>query len=402
MRLKEVFLKLGATALIAQAFSFAVIPILSRIYSPSSFADFSFWMSIAGLLGGVLLLKQDQYYLSRNNSEWGKITSRIIAIYAIASAVFLLILLALIATKNKAQTVNIFLLFFATVSTSLVICLSNIGSANSEFNALAFSRLAMTLSLGILQISLGAISDSPESLITGFIGSQIIFISCIFYIKRTPLPQPERKKTSLPTRAEIKKSVSAIFSSITLSIATGFPPTILFILGFKFEAGIVALLQRLLLFPVTLLAMPLSQVFIHHLKSSPITSPGKEYSLYILTPLATLVLFYISTKASSELSLFSIFLGNEWLEADKIAPAISLIYGSLLIRNITSQYFAVKEEQEKLLPADIIFIATTSCAAAVALNYKTSLNFFLACLSLAYIAYSLIPLFHIVKSSKNK
>lgn len=396
MNYKSTLLKLSGATLIAQTLSILLIPIISRLYSTNSFAEFAYWVSIGGLLGGVITLKQEQFFLSRPKEEWGKIFARVILLYVVFFVISIIITAYLLLLSEFTKATSLTLVFVYSAATSLIISLSNIANIEGSFSSLAKARVYMSLALGVGQVGLGIFSGTVHSLFIGAIASQMAFLIFLYYDIRHLLPKFHIRNISLPSRHDVQRCASSIFSTITLSVATSFPPVLLFSLGFQHEAGIVALLQRFLLFPVTLMAMPLSQAFVFFLGQLGSNTLSKKFlALSLAFILSVYLTFYTASIISAKVSFFAIVLGSNWAGADLLVPSIAAVYASLLLRNISNQYFLVREEQSVLYKLDAFFLVALfswyiNCQSSNA-NYDSCM----LQLNLVYLLYSALPVIYI-------
>lgn len=400
MNYRAVLIKLTGATLIAQIIAITFIPIISRLYSPDDFAVFTFWSSLGGLVGGVLSLKQEQFLLSRPQNEWAPILARIFFTYKVSIFIFLFAFAIYVIVSDGLHSSKLILAFFYCLSTSLIISFSNIANICEKFTSLAKARIYMSLVLGSSQAGLGLLSDSPNSLLVGAVGSQLIFLAFLYPKIRHNFSLPGKDNSLRPSVNDVKNSLSSICSSMTLSVATGFPPVMLYSLGYQHEAGVVAVLQRFMLIPVTLLANPLSQTFISFLKNlgeMPLTKKFLISSVVFIS--LSYSVSYVAALLAGKFSLFSFVLGPQWEEADAIAPSIVTIYTVLLIRNISTQYFMVKERQSSLMKIDVVFIMLMVASYAFAKTERLGLSQYILSLNLSYFIYMAIPVACIIQSN---
>lgn len=401
MNYKNTLLKLSGATLIAQALSFILIPFISRLYSTSAFAEFAYWASIAGLLGGVISLKQEQFFLSRPKNEWGAIFARIYLLYAVYTCAFILIIMYSWLFDEPTKTVSLTLVFAYSFATSLIISLSNIANIAGIFGSLAKARVYMSFALGISQVGLGLFSGTSHSLLIGAFISQMVFLVFLYSGMRHTLPKFKIEKVSLPSFEDTKRCAFSIFSTATLSIATSYPPVLLFSLGFQHEAGIVALLQRFILFPVTLMAMPLSQAFVFYLGQLGNNSLSRKFQISSLAFIFSVyTLFYVASIIPNKISFFTFVLGENWAGADLLISSIATIYASLLVRNISNQYFLVREQQAILSKLDAIFVAALALWYFNCLSRNLAYDSCILQLNLIYILYSMSPLAYIIVKNR--
>ena len=402
MRIAQILATLGKSTIIAQACTLLAIPILSRIYTPSSFAEYAFWVSFGGLVGGILSLKQENFFLSRPKSEWQRLISRILALHFIASIVFLVLMILFLVWGTSKQTLNFALTFFYCISTSIVLSMSNIANIEGEFIGLAKARVYTSVVLAGLQILLGLFLDSTVSLLVGALASQVTFAVALYFSVSKHLPKVSELSISMPAHADIKKSAASIFSSVTLSVATSFPPVLLYSLGFYLEAGAVSLLQRFLLAPINYLALPLSQAFIYYLKNEHTYKNNTKLSVALASFCVLIFLAYISGSYTlKELSFFSLILGSAWKNTDLLVVDFSVVYAAILIRIISSQYYSIKEQYQTIMKFDFIFVFSLFVTYILTKFSIFGYGSFVLGLNVSYVIYAALPAIFICCFQKN-
>lgn len=393
---KTIILKLASGSLLAQILSFSFIPVITRIYGPDAFALFAVWASIGGIIGATVSLKQEQYFLSRPESTWPQLIGRLVRIYMFATTAALFVFLTLYLLKDPQTAIGFLLSFVIGLTGNLITATGNIANIKERYSLLARARIFMSVALGSLQIVFGLLSNSFVSLLLGMAGAQIIYIAAIWIEMRHELPKSTHHQSLNATRSDILKSGASLVSSATLAVAMSFPTTALVLLGYKSEAGNVAILQRLLLFPVNLFGMPMSQAFVHYLKRN----AAKKFNAGILfgAPLIISSLFYIGAMVLQETSSISFLLGSEWAHADSLVTSVSLIYASLLVRIVSANYFIVEEKQAALMVIDLACISLFGAIFAYSHLIEVNPLQFIFLLNACYLVYSTIPLLFLYKN----
>jgi len=399
----KIALRLITGSLLAQGLSFAFIPAISRIYGPESFAAFAFWISVGSIIGASLSLKQEQFFLSRKEEEWTDIASRLAAIFLLATIAITVTSIGLLTLKKATLSVSLLLAFLYGLSTCLISSLSNIANVKGKFSALNKSRIGMSLALGLLQIGFGLIANSHISLLLGIFGSQAVYLAILRNGLLRDLQLIVLKYPRRPDSDNIKKSAISLLSAVTLAVATTAPPSALYLLGYKDEAGSIAILQRLLMSPVNLLAMPLSQAFIYFLKNEGAIKINKKPLLLIcIGTTFCYTIFLLGSWLLREISAISYFLGDAWSKADTLIISMCLLYASLLIRHIITNYFVVREVQSTLIPVDIAFILLSIASTLVAKTHNIDPHDYLLMLNACYLIFATTPIAVMAANERTK
>lgn len=403
MNYRNTFFKLTGATILAQLISFIFLPIISRLYSPTDFADFAYWTTLGAMLGGLLTLKQEQFLLSRPVVEWAPILQRIYAIYQYACFAFIIFSCAFIFIHGFENIIELSLIFSYCLSTSLIILSSTIANIHNKFSELSNARVFMSITLVCAQAALGLFFANSASLLAGSVTSQLVFLAIVYPAIRQLKLGTSVSTPTLPSSEDIRKSISSILSTISLVVATNFLPVMLFTLGYRHEAGVVAMLQRFLMFPVNLIAPPLYQLLVSFLKANEAAELNKQQlNITIFLVASAYTISYIATKLAGHFSFFEIVLGDVWSTADAIAPTIVSIYTGLLIRNILPPYFLVKEKQTLLARLDLLFIALLAICYVFTWSGYLDFSNFLISLNLAYLSFALLPLLFIIITNKSE
>ena len=169
MRLKQTFsdqfsrdvVKLVTRRGAGQAISFAVIPILTRLYSPAQFGVFTVYFSILSILSVVSSLRMD---LALAIPRTQRLTFNVLALGLIASLVFALIgllcvllfwLCGISFTPRWAVWPYLAILPFASFVVGAGTLISNYALRAQAFPVIARSRVAQALAGALAQLLFG-------------------------------------------------------------------------------------------------------------------------------------------------------------------------------------------------------------------------------------------------------
>jgi len=294
---------------------------------------------------------------------------------------------------RKTSSLDLVLTLVYAFLTSLTLFLVNIANVSAKFSEVASSRVFASLTLGAGQVLLGLIYQDYLSMLLAGVLSQLVCVLCLFRCTREKLKEMwGGMKFKLPSVSDVKLSAASVFSGGTLSMATSFPPVFMFSLGYVYEAGMVAVLQRFMLAPVNLIAAPISQTFIYYLKNNERLNGGRFAFFVLVAFLLVFSLFLFVASVLAEFRVFEILLGDEWGGVDGFAVYVSVLYASILVRNVVSQYFLVREYQIALVAIDLAFVLLVGGLYVTASFLGLSYIGFLQGLGFSYFVYALAPI----------
>ncbi|MBZ9771679.1 lipopolysaccharide biosynthesis protein [Mesorhizobium sp. CO1-1-8] len=260
--------EVSAMAIAGQLTLLAAIPVLARLYSPADFGIFTIYLSIVNILAGVAALRFEASLYGVKGSAQAYVTVK-------------LILLAVFMTTVLAFSVGQMLSHLAPNRLGSLAWLIPIGMGGAGLveamncwslragllRDFALGRLILPASMAALQLVFGIANLGGEAMIHAHILSQFVFIGYIGY--RVTSWEDLRGIARAPWRAVFEKARREYkfplfdIPATLASIAINNLPAVLVggLFGTAF-AGYLGVATRLVTGPVTLIASPLSNVFV--------------------------------------------------------------------------------------------------------------------------------------------
>jgi len=397
---------------IAQIISFAISPILSRIYSPEAFGAFGFLTSIIGVLvlfvGGryeaaILIPKRDKDAI--NLFVFSVFLNLIISIFY-----FIGILVIFHCFDLTSKITNSSLSFFYLIPL-LTFFLGCTQSINNWFNrkkmykAIVIYRVTNSLVNSIGSTSIGTFGIKTNGLILSYFGTSILTIF-IFYkrIKADVISNYSNiSKQRMLYLAKKYKHFPLTNSFQALSDSFQINGIIYFISYFfeLFYVGIFSFALRILMVPMNLVGGALSQVF-YQQATEVYNTGGDIYSLTKKTIFKSLLLvipvFFILLFFGP--FLFEFIFGEQWRIAGEYARILSPWILLDFIKAPVSQIPIIIGKQNRMLflsmVSNIIVLVTMLYAGVVVQNIE--IGFYL--LSIFQSLYIVFIILWVLKISK--
>lgn len=317
---KSVSSVLGGTA-IAQIIPIAATFLITRIYNPEMFGEFSTWLAFVSILSIVFSLRLEaSLVIIKEDSARNKAV-----LYIFSTAIILCLcstgVIYLIKDSPSVQKLlsdNSLLLILIPIG-SLSIILNQIwqtwAASIGEYNKLIVMRISQSLITVLFQIGIGFIIAESFSLVLAFLIASFLSFIIAFII------MPNILNTSLFNYFEFKQYIVRYKNFLiyglpadTLNTTTSQLPIILISYRFGPEiAGYLSLTMRVLSKPVSLLGNAILDVFKKH-AAEQLHTIGNCKKLYINTFIVLFLASIVYSIATVFLAkpIFAFAFGPEW------------------------------------------------------------------------------------------
>lgn len=329
---KNIGFLIGGTAL-AQVFTFAISPILTRVYTPESFGVLGIVLAASSIIAVFAHLRLNLAIAQSNNINE--------AIIILKTSIFFSILLCFLSSIflivsniifDNSYTLSIVIFIFLISLLNVLIDIFNYWQSYRGKHSLnARNSVARSLLTGSVQIFLGFISNFGLILgvLVGSLGSLTLFL-------KEYLSSDNKKSNSILSNKKIhfvlkKYKDFPLYSMPQGFIASASLNSVPLMLGASFGVGIAGqywLAYRILLAPIALFGGAYKQV-LHPIFLDPKKNNSyKKYIskkhtiifLLIFIPLTFLLYFLLP-------SIFYIIFGDEWGMAAKFSSWLVLCFG---------------------------------------------------------------------------
>lgn len=342
---KNVLILSGGT-IIAQILPIAVSPIITRLYEPIDFGVLALFVSITSI---VSVIANGRYELAIMIPEKDNDAINVAAVSVVFN-IFIILSFFIIILIFKQSFLKIikaehlsFWIYFAPLTvffSGIFLILSNTNNRFKLYKDISKATILRTVSGSFIQIIMGFLKTGVSGLISGQIVSQTVAnIKLFFNIKNTGLLREvnieKMKKMAIIYKDFPRYSIpAALFDTISIQI-----PIFMFSILFKSNelVGHYSMANRILTIPFSFIATSIAQVFYQSfskLKQKPkdqiklLLSTWKKLGIIGFFPF-----FIISIYGEI---IFSVFLGNKWKEAGKIASILAPMIFTMFISSPTS------------------------------------------------------------------
>lgn len=405
--IRNAFTLMLGTAL-SQAIPIAIIPILTRIFTPEDFGLLALYGACVAILSVFIAGRYEIAIMLPKSNEDAKILlqASIIITFLIATILFIPILFFnkqianLLGNKNIAPW--LYLLPLSALLTGTYQSLTYWNNRQKKFKDIAISRVNQSLTQGFIQTVLGFIKISGGLIIGQAIG---IALSVIFLLKNNQtykeIKDINNKKTIITKMLEYKKFPQySIFGSLCDASAAQLPIFILTRFYSHTVTGMFSLTLRVLNIPAIIISAAIGQVFFQKIVEINHTTPEK-LNRHIIKTFIILFLMYFPIIPVLFIwgdSLFSFVFGDKWREAGVYAGYLVI---AVAIRFSVSPLSAVMGLEKNVKQGafwQILYI----CTIIPTLYFSSSLPIqqFFIIFTIHEVVLYLIYLILILKSSK--
>lgn len=360
-------LKLISGTIIAQIIGIVLIPIITRLYSPSDYGIFQLFLSTSSILAIISCYSyQLSIMLPKEDEDSVNIVSLCIILVILNSFFFGIIIFFFsdwISELLHAPMLSqyLFLMPFVVLFNGIMIVMNYWLSRKEQFGIIAISQLTNSSSCRVLQIVYCiCFSSSPFGLIFGifvgyFLGSVVMikgFFSAIPSFKGISI-RKIREMAVTYKKFPLFSSWSAVSNSISIQIA----PFMLAVYFSPTVVGLFGMAHIAVNMPMNLVGTAIGQVFFQKVSYEKNTTGIVKYVVKeIHQRLITIGLFPILVLMIIGEDLFSFVLGVQWSTAGEyariLAPWILLVF----IASPLTHIFSIMELQKKGLIFNLIIL----------------------------------------------
>lgn len=399
--------KLTSWSLISNGILVLFTPLLTRIYTPSDYGDYSIYYSFLTLLA---LFSSGRYEFAialPKSDDIARSIFYLIFRISLFFSIFIFILLGFLLYL-KVDLIISSNLYFVTIL-PISIFLSAINSAfiylsyrGRKYNFIGVILVSQTI-INILANFILHYCKFEYGLITGFLLGQVTSGILFYTLYKKQLGIYNKKLIKAVFYKYIKFPKFNLPKDILSTLSQSFLPVVLSFFFTKSFVGFFAVSNRLLRVPTILIASSVSNVFrneaianFHKRKSN------TELLKYTLKKMVIISIpFFLFLAIFSE-SIFCLLLGNDWVIAGQISKAITfMIFFDFISVPFMCIYQIYGKHNVSLLLESITCLISLL---VIILSYYLFNSFYNTILALSIVSsfLSLLNIFIIFRISKNK
>ncbi|MBF4295947.1 hypothetical protein EAY24_22035 [Vibrio anguillarum] len=393
---------------IAQAIPIAIIPILTRMFSPEDFGLLALYAACVSILGVVATGRYEIAIMLPKDDEDARLLLQLSMLVALFFSLLISIPISIWNAQiahflgNEDIAVWLYLVPVSVLFTGIYQALTYWNNRQKKFINTAVSRVNQSLFQGFAQTSLGFLQVSGGLICGQFIG---IVSGSIYLLKK------DRNYKSLIRKSKInsiqkqgikyhKFPTYGVWGALCDAGAVQMPVILLTKFYSNSVTGMFSLTFRVLNMPTSIISSAIAQVLFQKVVEISQTEPEK-LNLYIIKMF--LLLFFIYLPAVPVLfiwgeSLFSIIFGNEWSQAGVYAGYLVI---AVAVRFAVSPLSAVLGLEQNI-KMGVLWQVLYLCTITVTLYFSSSLSIeeFLIAFVVHEVVLYLIYLFLILKGTK--
>lgn len=359
--IRQVSIIAGGTTL-AQLLNFAIIPVISRIYSPGDFGVMAVFVSITAIMvefsgfrfyRAIPLPKDERYAkaLVVLSILMHTVLVSLIAMFVLIWGKFLL--------SRLSMEVLIPFRFLIPVAVTLIginWILSRWAIREELFYTIAQTKITQSI-LGILiKVFLGIIGIRPFGLLVGKIVSQSGGILTLFIalIRKRGFPKSSKENIFRVAKRYRKFPLFETWSAVMNTLGNQMLPILFISLFDSTAAGFFAMSQNFLAIPSVFIGQAIGQVFLQRASNARYQNRLKELSLQTYKLMLQLGLFPIVMLSLFAPTIFPLLLGQEWQQAGYFAMVLGPWVAFSFIGSPMDLLFSVVDRQGTLLIVEIV------------------------------------------------
>ncbi|SBA86128.1 polysaccharide biosynthesis family protein [Staphylococcus aureus] len=347
---------------IAQVILIITTPIITRLYSPAEFGEFTIFSNIAMILIPIINARYDLLIVNAKNDRSANILSQISFLISLLILLILIPILAISAWLYPNFILDFIFIIIMLFLVSLTNIFTNYLNKERKYKVLSLINVFRAGSMALLQIIFGLLSLGSLGLIIGFSLSYITGITLgyktfkkHFNIVRN---KEETKALFLENKNQLVYSTpSILLNSLSFSVVVFF----IGILYTNTEVGIYGMAIRVLGIPVTIISLGLSKIFMQQANDYYIERGNFRNLLlkFSSTLVIVSIILYVPLYLFSE-ELVNILLGHSWVDAITVIKiVIPLFVIRLIVSTVSLSVIVLQKQQLELILQALFLIGTT-------------------------------------------
>jgi O-antigen/teichoic acid export membrane protein len=380
----------------AQLVPFAVLPILSRLYSPEAFGNYAAFMLAAGLCGAVVTGRYElAVLLPRNPRRASAVTCMGVGLVITLSLIlFALLLIGFYYVQLVPSTWLI-----ALPLTVAVVGLAEFGSyvLNRKERYASLSQNMLLMQLASAAGKIGCASLGSTGLLWGHAAGRFVGLLPLWRQLTAECQRIyQNRKRQLGYLSQVAWYYRAfplynIPHSLLTNFSGGFLAVFLLAFGRNADAGYVALCRTLLFSPMAVLSVSLGRVFFREAALSLGTEAFTKLTRRLMQLLAEFATPGLALLVWFSPQLFPLLMGQQWAQAGTFCSVMAVVGYCLAFTSWPERIFEVAGKQRVVfllqLVADLINMAVVYLLLAGGGSSLVVVQAFTVCAVLYHVAY---------------
>lgn len=363
---------------IAQVILIITTPIITRLYSPTEFGEFTIFSNIAMILIPLINARYDLLIVNTKNDRSANILSQISFLISLLILLILIPIFAISAWLYPNFILDFIFIIIMLFLVSLTNIFTNYLNKERKYKVLSLINVFRAGSMALLQIIFGLLALGSLGLIIGFSLSYIAGITLGYKTFKKHFnivrDKEETKALFLENKNQLVYSTpSILLNSLSFSVVVFF----IGILYTNTEVGIYGMAIRVLGIPVTIISLGLSKIFMQQANDYYIEYGNFRNLLLKFSSILVIVsiILYVPLYLFSE-ELVNILLGHSWVDAITVIKiVIPLFVIRLIVSTVSLSVIVLQKQQLELILQALFLIGTTATFVISKMLNLTFLNF---------------------------
>ncbi|HFN8346488.1 TPA: type 8 capsular polysaccharide synthesis protein Cap8K [Staphylococcus aureus] len=363
---------------IAQVILIITTPIITRLYSPTEFGEFTIFSNIAMILIPIINARYDLLIVNTKNDRSANILSQISFLISLLILLILIPIFAISAWLYPNFILDFIFIIIMLFLVSLTNIFTNYLNKERKYKVLSLINVFRAGSMSLLQIIFGLLALGSLGLIIGFSLSYIAGITLGYKTFKKHFnivrDKEETKALFLENKNQLVYSTpSILLNSLSFSVVVFF----IGILYTNTEVGIYGMAIRVLGIPVTIISLGLSKIFMQQANDYYIEHGNFRNLLLKFSSILVIVsiILYVPLYLFSE-ELVNILLGHSWVDAITVIKiVIPLFVIRLIVSTVSLSVIVLQKQQLELILQALFLIGTTVTFVISKMLNLTFLNF---------------------------
>lgn len=393
---------------IAQAIPIAIIPILTRMFTPEDFGLLALYAACVSILGVVATGRYEIAIMLPKDDEDARLLLQLSMLFALFVSLLISIPISIWNAQiahflgNEDIAVWLYLVPVSVLFTGIYQALTYWNNRQKKFINTAVSRVNQSLFQGFAQTSLGFLQVSGGLILGQFIG---IVSGSIYLLKKDKNYQSLIRKSKINSIQKQgikyhKFPTYGVWGALCDAGAVQMPVILLTKFYSNSVTGMFSLTFRVLNMPTSIISSAIAQVLFQKVVEISQTEPEK-LNLYIIKMFLLLFVIYLPAVPILFIwgeNLFSIIFGNEWSQAGVYAGYLVI---AVAVRFAVSPLSAVLGLEQNI-KMGVLWQVLYLCTISITLYFSSSLSIeeFLIAFVVHEVVLYLIYLFLILKGTK--
>lgn len=392
---------------IAQVILIITTPIITRLYSPAEFGEFTIFSNIAMILIPIINARYDLLIVNAKNDRSANILSQLSFLISLLILLILVPIFAISAWLYPNFILDFIFIIIMLFLVSLTNIFTNYLNKERKYKVLSLINVFRAGSMALLQIIFGLLALGSLGLIIGFSLSYIAGITLGYKTFKKHFnivrDKEETKALFLENKNQLFYSTpSILLNSLSFSVVVFF----IGILYTNTEVGIYGMAIRVLGIPVTIISLGLSKIFMQQANDYYIEHGNFRNLLLKFSSILVIVsiILYVPLYLFSE-ELVNILLGHSWVDAITVIKiVIPLFVIRLIVSTVSLSVIVLQKQQLELILQALFLIGTTATFVISKMLNLTFLNFVSINTVVLIVSYMIffIALYYFAKNKKFK